>query len=121
MQILPNQISHIMRGANVNSSEEFDYRYVESGGTYNFNSFNNKAMFVLPPKPNINTTITFTDKYGATKWNPVIVHRNGNPIMGEDEHMTCDVPWAFFNLKFIGGKIGWCVTVDNQLIRGEQK
>ena len=99
----------------VNSGDEFDYHNVEAGRTYTFNSFLRKAMFVLPPKPELNDVIFFTDSTGSTKWFPVTIHRNGNLIMGEKEHMNCDVPNITFKMRFVGGFIGWEVASDLSL------
>ena len=81
-------------GQKINSGEEFDYKNVENGGHYNLNSFNRSGMFVLPPNPEQGTTIYFADGEASTRWFPVKIHRNGNPIMGVDDHMICDVPNA---------------------------
>lgn len=99
-------------GKKINSGEEFDYRYVENDGHYNLNSFDKPGMFVLPPNPEIGTTIYFADGEASTRWFPVKIHRNGNLIMGEKEHMNCDVPNIQFRMRFVGKYIGWQVEAD---------
>ena len=96
------------------SGEEYDYHYVTHNGQYTLQSFDKSAMFVLPPKPEIGTTIYFSDHDGATKWFPVTIHRNGNLIMGEPDHMTCDVSNVMFKMVFTGGYIGWQVLTDSR-------
>jgi hypothetical protein len=103
-------------GKKINSGEEFDYKYVENNGHYNLNSFNRSGMFVLPPNPEIGTTIYFADGEGSTRWFPVKIHRNGNPIMAEDEHMSCDVPNVNFKMEFVGGYMGWLVEADLRFV-----
>lgn len=105
----------------VNSGEEFDYRYVVAGGTYNFNSFDKRGMFVLPPKPQIGDVVYFSDKEGSTRFFPTVIHRNGNAIMGEVEHMNCDIPHINFKMKFVGGKLGWHVETDLRFIQGARR
>lgn len=100
----------------VNSGEEVYYEYVENGQNYTFSSYDKSAMFVLPAKPELNDIIKFTDQGGATRWFPVKIHRNGNLIMGEKEHMNCDIPNVAFLMKFIGGPIGWQVIPDTSYI-----
>ena len=103
-------------GQKINSGEEFDYKNVENGGHYNLNSFNRSGMFVLPPNPEQGTTIYFADGEASTRWFPVKIHRNGNPIMGEDEHMNCDVPNVSFKMKFMGGYLGWLLESDMRFV-----
>jgi hypothetical protein len=103
-------------GKKIKSGEEFDYKDVENGGYYNLNSFDKPGMFVLPPNPKIGTTIYFADGEGSTRWFPVKIHRNGNPIMGENEHMNCDVPNANFKVKYVGGYLGWLVEADLRFV-----
>jgi hypothetical protein len=100
----------------IKSGEEYDYTYVVNGGHYNLSSFDKEAMFVLPPTPEVGTTIYFADGNASTKWFPVKIHRNGNLIMGEKEHMNCDVPNANFKLTYVGGYIGWQVSADLRFI-----
>ena len=102
----------------VRSGEEFDYVYVEDGKDYSFESFNRSSMFVLPPNPTIGTVIFFNDQLGSTKYFPVKIHRNGNLIMGESEHMNCDVPHIYFKMKFVGGYVGWEVISDVRFSKG---
>jgi hypothetical protein len=108
-------LKKIWKAPLVNSGEEFDYHYVEDGKTYSFNTFNKKAMLVLPPKPKIGDTIYFCDRSGSTQWFPVTIHRNGNPIMGDNEHMNCDVPNINFKMRYVGGFLGWEVSSDLSL------
>lgn len=98
----------------VKSGDEFDYVYVENNGYYQFESYNKGASFVLPPNPEVGTTIYFSDGSGSTIWFPVKIHRNGNPIMGEDEHMICDIPNIQFSMRFVGGYVGWEVQADSR-------
>jgi hypothetical protein len=99
------------------SGEEVYYEYVESGQNYTLYSYDKSAMFVLPPKPQLNDVIKFTDQGGSTRWFPVKIHRNGNLIMGEQDHMSCDIPNIAFMMKFVGGPIGWQVIPDTSYIR----
>ena len=111
-------LTDIFYAPNVNSGEEFDYTNVEVGGHYNFASFNRKGVFVLPPNPQVGDVIYFSDREGSTKWFPTVIHRNGNAIMGENEHMTCDVPNISFKMAFLGGYLGWQVLSDLTLFKG---
>jgi len=100
----------------INSGEEFDYVNVEDGKNYVFASYNRSAVFVLPPFPHLNYKVTFTDQHSAIKWHKTKIHNNGNYIMGQKEHMECDIPNVTFKLTFIGGFIGWKVDVEHVVI-----
>lgn len=111
------QLANSFFSQKINSGEEWDYHYVQSGNDYQFNSINKSSIFVLPPKPNLGDIIYFNDGSGSTRWFPVKIHRNGNLIMGEKEHMTCDVPNVNFKMSFVGGYIGWKVEADLRFIQ----
>jgi hypothetical protein len=110
-------IAKIFNAPKVTSGEEYDYHYVLDNGHYTLQSFDKSAMFVLPPKPTMGTTIYFSDQDGSTKYFPVKIHRNGNLIMGESEHMSCDVSNVMFKMKFVGGYVGWRVLEDSRFTK----
>jgi hypothetical protein len=115
------ELVRLFNAPKVNSGEEYDYHYVQHNGNYTLQSFNKSAMFVLPPKPEIGTTIYFSDHDGSTKWFPVKIHRNGNLIMGEAEHMSCDVSNVMFKMVFVGGFLGWQVLTDSRFTQKSKR
>jgi len=108
------RINRLVFSPTVKSGDEVYYEYVQSGCTYSFESYDSSAMFVLPPDPEPNCTIHFSDHRGSNLWYPVRIHRNGHLIMGEKDHLSCDVPNVMFKMIYTGGTIGWIVMPDNQ-------
>jgi hypothetical protein len=41
-----------------------------------------------------------------------VIHRNGNKIMGMEEHLTCDLKNQVFALVYTTTATGWVVTQD---------
>jgi hypothetical protein len=103
----------------IKSKDEFPYEYVVNGGKYSFETYDRSAVFVLPPKPEPNCTIYFSDQGTSILWFPVKIHRNGNSIMGQSEHLTCDIPGIIFKMTFVGGNIGWVIASDLQYLNKE--
>ena len=110
-------LSNTVHAPSVDSGEEV-YITVRSGDRYTFKAYDKSAKFVLPAKPEFGDEIYFNDAHGSVKWYPITIHRNGNLIMGEKEHMKCDVPNICFRMVFVGGYIGWKVTPDYTIFKG---
>lgn len=113
MKERPISLEKIISSPKVESGEEIECLAVKNNAHYSFDVFNKKAIVVLPTNPIKNFTVSFSDQTGSTRAFPVIIHRNGNKIMGENEHMICDVPNSIFRLTFVGGYMGWFVTPEN--------
>lgn len=94
----------------INSGDEYAYEYVEHERSYYVDTNMQKGMLVLPANPRDGFKIIISDYFGSWIWHPLIVHRNGKPIMGLDEHMTCDVPNMIFGLVYTNTPAGWVVT-----------
>jgi hypothetical protein len=94
----------------INSGDEYAYEYVEHERSYYVDTNMQKGMLVLPANPRDGFKIIISDYFGSWIWHPLIVHRNGKPIMGLDEHMTCDVPNMIFALVYTNTPAGWVVT-----------
>jgi hypothetical protein len=94
----------------INSGDEYAYEYVEHERSYYVDTNMQKGMLVLPANPRDGFKIIISDYFGSWIWHPLIVHRNGKPIMGLDEHMTCDVPNMIFALVYTNTLAGWVVT-----------
>lgn len=94
------------------SGDEYAYEYVDHEKYYYIDTQYQKGMLVLPPNPKPRFKIIIGDYFGSWMYYPLIVHRNGKPIMGMDEHMTCDVPNMIFGLVYTETNFGWVVTQD---------
>ena len=95
---------------NLNSGDEVAYEYVKDEGKYYVDTSDKPAMLVLPPRPRPGFRLTVVDHYGSWKFYPLTVHRNGNLIMGGEEHLRCDVPNMVFSLIYAPEtRLGWVV------------
>jgi len=99
----------------VNSSEEIPHEYVTMERVFSARTFTKSAMVVLPTRPKIGFNIFVTDEHGSWKFYPLIVHRNGNKIMGLEENLKCDVPNAIFGLRYVDPAKGWVIHQDLSL------
>lgn len=99
----------------VNSSDEIPYENVTEERVFSARTFNKPAMVVLPHRPKEGFNIFVSDEHGSWKFYPLIVHRNGNKIMGLEENLKCDVPNAVFGLKYINSAMGWVIHQDLSL------
>lgn len=109
---------------NVTSGDECSYEYVENERTYFVDTWNQRGVLVLPPRPRDGFKIIVSDRFGSWVAHPLVVHRNGNPIMGLEEHMTCDVPNMVFALVYTNTPTGWVVTQNlstNELAQTAKK
>jgi len=93
----------------VESGDEYDYTYVVDGGSYSANTFMKKGVLVLPTKPHVGFQIFVSDQFGSWKWYPLMIHRNGQRIMGIEENMECDMEYAVFKMIYVNPSIGWKV------------
>lgn len=91
------------------SGDEVSYEYVHEERSYYVDTTSQKAMLVLPPNPRENFNIVVADYCGSWSFYPLVIHRNGKPIMGFEENMVCDVPGAIFSLTYTSTRIGWVV------------
>lgn len=94
----------------VQSGDEYSYEYVEHERSYYVDTNMQKGMLVLPPNPRDGFKLVVSDYFGSWIYNPLIIHRNGKPIMGMEEHMTCDVPNMIFSLIYTNTTAGWVVS-----------
>lgn len=94
----------------VNSGDEYAYEYVEHERSYYVDTNMQKGMLVLPPNPRDGFKLIVSDYFGSWIYHPLIIHRNGKPIMGLEEHMTCDVPNMIFALIYTNTQAGWVVS-----------
>lgn len=69
------------------------------------------CILVLPAKPHDGFKIIVQDKFDSWESSPLVIHRNGNKIMGLEEHLTCDQPKMMFALVYTN-LTGWVVTTD---------
>lgn len=93
----------------VESGDEYDYTHVINQGSYSANTCMKKGMLVLPSNPHAGFKIFVSDQFGSWKWYPLVIHRNGQRIMGMEENMECDMEYAVFNMVYINPDIGWKV------------
>ena len=98
------------RKFHVQSGDEYAYEYVEHERSYYIDTNMQKGMLVLPPNPREGFKLIVSDYFGSWIYHPLIIHRNGKPIMGIEEHMTCDVPNMIFALVYTNTPTGWVVT-----------
>lgn len=94
----------------VHSGDEYAYEYVEHERSYYVDTNMQKGMLVLPPNPRDGFKLIVSDYFGSWIYHPLIIHRNGNLIMGLEEHMTCDVPNMIFALIYTNTTAGWVVS-----------
>ena len=94
----------------INSGDEYAYEYVEHERSYYVDTNTQKGMLVLPPNPRDGFKLIVSDYFGSWIYHPLIIHRNGNLIMGLEEHMTCDVPNMIFALIYTNTSAGWVVS-----------
>jgi hypothetical protein len=83
----------------VNSGDEIDYVITEK--TYYINTEKQRGILVLPHNPKDKFKIIVSDYFGSWLYYPLIIHRNGNKIMGIEENMTCDIPYSFFSMTYL--------------------
>ena len=95
---------------NIYSGDEYAYEYVEHERSYYVDTNMQKGMLVLPPNPRDGFKLIVSDYFGSWIYHPLIIHRNGNLIMGLEEHMTCDVPNMIFALIYTNTTAGWVVS-----------
>jgi len=95
---------------NIYSGDEYAYEYVEHERSYYVDTNMQKGMLVLPPNPRDGFKLIVSDYFGSWIYHPLIIHRNGKPIMGLEEHMTCDVPNMIFALIYTNTTAGWVVS-----------
>lgn len=98
------------RKFHVQSGDEYAYEYVEHERSYYIDTNMQKGMLVLPPDPREGFKLIVSDYFGSWIYHQLIIHRNGKPIMGLEEHMTCDVPNMIFALVYTNTPTGWVVT-----------
>lgn len=91
----------------LNSGDEIAYEHVEEEKIYYIDTTNQRGVLVLPHKPRIGFKLTISDRYGQWLYYPLIIHRNGAPIMGIEEHMTCDEPNSIFVMEYVNPVFGW--------------
>ena len=96
----------------VNSGDECSYEFVEHERLYYVDTNAQKGVLVLPPNPHDGFKLLVSDRFGSWIYYPLIIHRNGKPIMGLEEHMTCDVPNMIFALVYTNTAAGWVVSND---------
>ena len=84
-----------------------DFEWVEEEKTYYVDTSIYKRDLVLPSNPKIGFKIIVHDFFDSWKIRPLKVYRNGNPIMGIEEHLVCDEPNSIFALVWYGGYFGW--------------
>jgi hypothetical protein len=100
---------------NINSGDEYAYEYVTHERAYFVDTFDQKGMLVLPPNPMSGMKIVVSDYYGSWQAHPLIVHRNGQKIMGIEENMECDEPFSIFAMTFAPETgLGWVVHQNVQ-------
>jgi len=85
----------------INSGDEYSYEYVRHEKSYFVNTWNQRGILVLPSSPMPGMKIIVSDYYGSWAANSLTIHRNGNKIMGLEENMECDEPFAIFAMTFI--------------------
>jgi hypothetical protein len=109
----------------IHSGDEFAYEYVEHERSYYVDTNMQKGMLVLPPNPRPGFKLIVSDYFGSWIYHPLVIHRNGKPIMGLDEHMTCDVPNMIFALIYTDTHAGWVVSqnlttaeLQNKVLKG---
>lgn len=96
----------------INSGDEVSYEYVSDEGRYFVDTSHQKGMLVLPHRPKPGFKVTVVDHHGSWIFYPLVIHRNGNDIMGLSENLVCDEPNMMFSLVFAPEtKLGWIVQM----------
>jgi len=62
---------------------------------------------LLPPSPVMGDIIVFTDVASNFDNDILTINRNGNPIMGLNENMTCGIKNVTFTLVYSNASEGW--------------
>ena len=97
------------------SGDEVAYEHVKEERVYYIDTLTQRGILVLPHRPRIGFQLTVSDRFASWMYYPLIIHRNGNPIMGIEENVTCDVPNAIFVLEYMNPVFGW--RIHQQLDR----
>ena len=85
------------------------YEYVQNEGSYQFDTSMRPVTLVLPANPIDKFRIEICDYFKSWMINPLVIHRNGNRIMGVEEHLNCDVPGSMLALIYTRTTMGWIV------------
>ena len=85
------------------------YEYVQNEGSYQFDTSMRPVTLVLPANPIDKFRIEICDYFKSWMINPLVIHRNGNKIMGIEEHLNCDVPGSMLALIYTRTSMGWIV------------
>lgn len=85
------------------------YEYVQNEGSYQFDTSMGPVTLVLPANPIDKFRIEICDYFKSWMINPLVIHRNGNRIMGVEEHLNCDVPGSMLALIYTRTSMGWIV------------
>ena len=70
------------------------------------------CVLVLPAKPHDGFKIIVQDKFSSWEESPLVIHRNGNKIMGMEEHLKCDLKNQVFALVYVAALQDWVITQD---------
>lgn len=84
---------------------------LEPFGIYGINTATSAVTVTLPADPKVGTWVKLYDE--AANWHRInaTVARNGQKIMGLSENMALNIQGDNVKLQFIGGEIGWGLTV----------
>jgi hypothetical protein len=86
--------------------------YARDGYLHCVDTTDQSCVLVLPAKPHDGFKIIVQDKFSSWEASPLVIHRNGNKIMGMEEHLTCDLKNQVFALVYTTTSAGWVVTQD---------
>jgi hypothetical protein len=86
--------------------------YARDGFLHCVDTTDQSCVLVLPAKPNDGFKIIVQDKFSSWEASPLMIHRNGNKIMGMEEHLTCDLKNQVFALVYVAALQDWVVTLD---------
>ena len=86
--------------------------YARDGFLHCVDTTDQSCVLVLPAKPHDGFKIVVQDKFSSWAASPLVIHRNGNKIMGMEEHLTCDLNNQVFALVYTTTSAGWVVTQD---------
>ena len=112
MMINPDDFRHIPRIIKASLEvRDYDvtYEYVQNEGSYQFDTSMRPVTLVLPANPIDKFRIEICDYFKSWMINPLVIHRNGNKIMGVEEHLNCDVPGSMLALIYTRTSMGWIV------------
>ena len=95
-----------------NLAPQHNVEYARDGYLHCVDTTDQSCVLVLPANPHDGFKIIVQDKFSSWESSPLVIHCNGNKIMGMEEHLTCDLKDQVFALVYTTTSMGWVVTQD---------